>query len=199
MDRLVARRWLRFAPLGLLALGAALALHGPAHDAAGSAAWDAPAPPLHLADDRGGVFDLASRRGGVTLVYFGYTACPDVCPTTLGDLERVWPYLGDDAASVRVVFVTLDPARDTPAALHDYLANFAPAPLGLTGAPDAIAAAARAWGITWYPAEDGRFIDHTSVVAVVGPDGRLRLRYGFSQLGDPQAIARDLRRVLHDG
>ena len=59
-----------------------------------------------------------------------------------------------------------------------------------------IAAAAQDWGIVWRKAEGGRFIDHTSVVTVVGPDGRERLRYGFSQLGDPQAIARDLRRIL---
>ncbi len=197
MDRLVSRRWIRFALMSVPALVAVLTLGGRAFDATGSLASGGPAPPLHLTDDRGGVFDLASRRGKVTLVYFGYTACPDVCPTTLGDLQRVWPLLGTDRERITEVFITLDPARDTPAVLQDYLANFTPAPLGLTGPPDLIAAAARAWGVTWRKAEGGRFIDHTSVVTVVGPDGRERLRYGFLQLGDPNAIAGDLRRVLH--
>jgi protein SCO1/2 len=111
--------------------------------------------------------------------------------------------LGGDAGRVQSVFVTLDARRDTASALHEYLANFttdgAPTPIGLTGSPAAIAAAARHWGVTWRPAEAGAFIDHTSVVAAVAPDGRLRLRYSFSQIGDAGAVARDLVRLLHDG
>lgn len=197
MDRLVARRWPRLALLAVLAVAGWRVARGPDHGTAGSS-LTGPAPTLRLPDDQGGRFDLASRRGEVTLVYFGYTSCPDVCPTTLGELAEVWRHLGPDRDRFRTVFVTLDPVRDTPAVLRGYLANFPPAPLGLTGPPAAIAEAARAWGITWRPSEGGRFIDHSSVVAVVGPDGRLRLRYGYSQMGDPAAIARDLERVLHD-
>jgi protein SCO1/2 len=71
-------------------------------------------------------------------------------------------------------------------------------PVGLTGSPEAVAAAARAWGVTWRPSEGGAYIDHTSVVAVVGPDGRERLRYGFSQLENPKAVASDLKYILHE-
>ena len=157
------------------------------------------APSLVLPNDQGGTFDLAAHRGGIVLVYFGYTHCPDVCPATLNLLDAVSKRLGGDRRRVEQVFVTLDPRRDTPEMLRAYLSNFDPVPVGLTGSPEAVAAAARAWGVTWRPAECGAFIDHTSLVAVVGPDGRERLRYGFSQLGDPAAVARDLRHILHEG
>jgi protein SCO1 len=153
---------------------------------------------LVLPNDRGGTFDLAAHRGEIVLVYFGYTHCPDVCPETLNRLDAVWEHLGPDRHRVEEVFVTLDPRRDTPELLRAYLSYFDPAPIGLTGSPEAVAAAARAWGVTWRPAKGGAFIDHTSLVAVIGPDGRERLRYGFSQLGDPAAVARDLRHILHE-
>jgi protein SCO1/2 len=155
-------------------------------------------PSLVLPDDRGGTFDLATHRGEIVLVYFGYTHCPDVCPATLNLLDAVSESLGADKRRVKQVFVTLDPRRDTPDLLRAYLSNFDPVPVGLTGSPEAVAAAARAWGVTWRPSEGGAYIDHTSVVAVVGPDGRERLRYGFSQLEDPKAVARDLKHILHE-
>jgi len=155
-------------------------------------------PSLVLPNDRGGTFDLAAHRGEIVLVYFGYTHCPDVCPETLNRLDAVSEHLGPDRHRVEQVFVTLDPRRDTPELLRAYLSYFDPAPVGLSGSPEAVAAAARAWGVTWRSVKGGAFIDHTSLVAVIGPDGRERLRYGFSQLGDPAAVARDLRHILHE-
>jgi protein SCO1 len=193
---------------GVLASAAGIALWGfgrSAHTYAytGTPTALRPAPPLALADDAGGLFDLSQHRGEVVLVYFGYTHCPDVCPTTLIRMAAALTRLGGDAQRVQSVFVTLDPRRDTTSALREYLANFttngAPAPIGLTGSPAAIAAAARDWGVTWRPAEGGAFIDHTSVIAAVAPDGQLRLRYSFSQIGDAGAVARDLAHLLHDG
>jgi protein SCO1/2 len=146
----------------------------------------------------GGTFDLAAHRGGIVLVYFGYTHCPDVCPATLNRLDAVLELLGADQHRVEQVFVTLDPRRDTPELLRAYLSNFEPVPVGLTGSPEAVAATARGWGVTWRPAKGGAYIDHTSLVVVVGPDGRERLRYGFSQLGNPAAVARDLSHILHE-
>jgi protein SCO1/2 len=156
------------------------------------------APSLVLPDDRGGTFDLAAHRGKIVLVYFGYTHCPDVCPATLNLLDAASELLGADRRRVEQVFVTLDPRRDTPELLRAYLSHFDPASTGLTGSPEAVAAAARAWGVTWRPAAGGAYIDHTSIVAVVGPDGRERLRYGFSQLSNPGAVARDIRHILHE-
>ena len=122
-----------------------------------------------LPNDRGGTFDLAAHRGEIVLVYFGYTHCPDVCPETLNRLDAVWEHLGPDRHRVEEVFVTLDPRRDTPELLRAYLSYFDPAPVGLTGSPEAVAAAARAWGVTWRPVKGGAFIDHTSLVAVSVP------------------------------
>ncbi|WP_242539993.1 SCO family protein [Trinickia mobilis] len=155
------------------------------------------APELALPDDDGRAFTLPSLRGRAVLVYFGYTHCPDVCPTTLAALHPIFDQLGAQAAHVQVLFVTLDPQRDTPALLQAYLAAFTPTPLGLTGTPKQVAEAARAWGIHWRSAETGRFIDHTSVVTLVDPEGRIRVRYGYAQLADPRAMAHDILRVLH--
>ena len=90
------------------------------------------APLLVLPNDRGGTFDLAAHRGGIVLVYFGYTHCPDVCPATLNRLDAVSELLGEDRRRVEQVFVTLDPRRDTPELLRAYLSNFDPVPIGLT-------------------------------------------------------------------
>lgn len=195
------RTLLRIALPGGIAAGLGWAARsGSGFTYAGSPVDPGPAPPLVLADDRGSRFDLAAERGRVVLVYFGYTACPDVCPTTLGILAQVLDRLGPQREQVRTVFVTLDPARDTAPVLRDYLANFADAggrsPIGLTDEAGRIAAAAQAWRITWKPAVGGAFIDHSSVVAAVAPNGQLRLRYGFSQLGDPGPVARDVLHLL---
>lgn len=195
---------LRIARATLLAatLGVGLwayARPGHRYSYAGTPVASGRAPQLVLPDDHGGMFDLAAHRGEVVLVYFGYTHCPDVCPATLGALQAALARLGPDHRQVRQVFVTLDPRRDTPRVLRDYLANFEPAPTGLTGTPTAVASAARAWGVTWRPAEGGAYFDHTSAVVLIGPDGRQRLRYGFSQIGDASAMARDIEHVLHAG
>jgi protein SCO1/2 len=158
---------------------------------------DAPTPPLVLFDDRGEKFDLTWHRGRVVLVYFGYTHCPDICPSTLTLLQAVFHELGTDADRVEWVFVTLDPSRDTADVLREFLSQFNPVPVGLTGTTADITATASAWGVTVRPAVEGPYFDHTSLVAAVGPDGRERLRYGFGQLGDAAAMARDLKQILH--
>ena len=167
----------------------------------GSPVSDRPAPALVMPDDNGGIFDLAQQHGGLVLIYFGYRNCPDVCPTTLADLRAVMDALGSDAAMVSVVFVTLDPHHDTPAAVRDYLSSFTPIDgrsfIGLVGGTDDTAAAAARWGVTWRSTDDGRFIDHTSVVTVIDLSGHRRLRFGAGQTGDPKAVARDLRALLH--
>ena len=155
-----------------------------------------PAPALPLIDDRGAPFDLARLRGKAVLVYFGYTHCPDVCPTTLARLAPVFQALGVDRSRTVVLFVTLDPARDDPAALHAYLAAFDPVPVGLTGSASLLNETARRWSVAWRPAQVGAYVDHASVVTLVDPQGRLRVRYGLSQLADPAAMAHDIEHVL---
>ena len=198
----VGRRWmLRSAPLIALAAALPWALRGSALATAGSPVPGHPRLPLALPGMDGRPFDIGAERGRVVLVYFGYTHCPDVCPSTLADLRDAVGRLGPDAGRVRVVFVTLDPRRDTGPLLADYLASFAPeagAPfVGLVADGAALAAAAQVWGVTWRSAEGGAYLDHSSVVTAVGPDGRARLRYGFSQSADPAALARDVEGLIH--
>src|SRR5258708_26585002 len=124
-------------------------------------------PSLVLPDDRGGTFGLAAHRGEIVLIYFGYTHCPDVCPATLNLLDAVSESLGADRRRVEQVFVTLDPRRDTPDLLRAYLSNFDPVPVGLTGPPEPVAAAAPTRGVTWRLSHGRPYIHSTSFVAVV--------------------------------
>ncbi len=132
-------------------------------------------PPLALTDQDGQPFDLASLRGTPVFVYFGYTHCPDVCPTTLVDLRTA---IQQAALPAKVVFVTVDPARDTVSAMKTYLDAYKAGFIGLTGTPDQIATAAAAWGVQYHaePADStGNYaMSHTSEVYLVDASGMLR-------------------------
>lgn len=150
-------------------------------------------------DTQGGRFSWRQQRGDVALVFFGYTHCPDVCPLTLAALAQSLQRLGTLRKRVRVVFVTLDPQRDTLPVLRAYIDSFLPDAIGLRGSPAAVAAAARQWGVSWRRVDTGAgqyWIDHTAAVTLVGPDGRMLLRYGYGQLTNPDWLADDLRRIL---
>ena len=159
-----------------------------------------PVPPLRLADSSGARFDIGAQRGKVVLVFFGYTHCPDVCPTTLLDWRKAALALGDDARNVRFVFVSLDPERDTPALTQRYAARFGPGLVGLTGSRDEIDALMRDWKIAAYrdgvPGDTASAytVTHPSQVFVIDGDGRLRLmhRAGLT----PVQIASDVRALL---
>jgi protein SCO1/2 len=152
-----------------------------------------PAPELRLTGPSREPFDLASP-GGPAVVFFGYTHCPDVCP--LAHLRSARVALGDGVAPVQVVFVTVDPARDTPERLASYLESFQPGFSGLTGTEEAVAAALAAWGIyRGYPAgETDYVVDHTARSFVV--DERGLVRATFPPDADVDAIAATLRSVF---
>jgi protein SCO1/2 len=134
-----------------------------------------PAPELKLTDQTGQPFDLASLHGTPVFVYFGYTHCPDICPTTLVDLRTAIKAANLPA---KVVFVTVDPARDTPAAMQMYLDAYKAGFIGLTGTDAQIAAAAAAWGVSYRaePADSaGNYaMSHTTDVYLVDGQGMLR-------------------------
>ncbi len=158
-----------------------------------------PAPGLSLQDTQGQRFHWANMRGKAVLVFFGYTHCPDVCPLTLAALAQTLQQLGTERRRVGLIFVTLDPQRDTPEVLRKYLDAFDPQAIGLRGSLQAVALAARDWGITWRRVQrpDGQtWIDHTAAVTLVGPHGNLRARYGYAQLANPATLAADLRALL---
>jgi len=132
-----------------------------------------PAPPLRLMDQRGLPFSLASLRGTPVVVFFGYSHCPDECPLALAHLARA--VRATPALGVRVVLVTVDPARDTPAVLAAYARRFDPAFVALTGSRAQIAAAARGYHvyIAPHPGAPGT-IEHGAPLVLIGRDGTIR-------------------------
>lgn len=141
---------------------------------------------------------LADFKGKVSIVFFGYTQCPDVCPTTLGELAQIKKSLGADGERLQVVFVTVDPERDTPEVLKAYMANFDPSFVALRGSADETKAAAREFKV-FYAKVPGRkegsyTMDHTAGSYVIDSHGRLRLfeRYG----APPEVLTADLKKLL---
>lgn len=157
-------------------------------------------PPLRftLTNDDGQRVTAGDYRGQVTLLYFGYTHCPDVCPTTLAKLAQSVRALGDRAGGVRVLFVSVDPRRDTVAVLHRYVHAFGPRVTGLRGDQHVLRALARRYRVTYGygpPDAQGSYeVSHSSAVFVFDRGGRIRLL--AQQDDDVRAITHDLRRLL---
>ena len=154
---------------------------------------------LPLTDQNGRPRSLKDFAGKVVVVFFGYTQCPDVCPTTLGELAEVKRALGADGDRVQGVFVTVDPGRDTPEVLKAYMANFDAGFVALyADSPAKLAKLARDFKVFYQKVEGkepGRYtVDHTADSYIYDPQGRLRL---FSRYGTPvQDVADDVRRLI---
>lgn len=134
--------------------------------------------PFSLVDQEGGPVDESLLRDKWTLVFFGFTYCPDYCPTTLATLDAVQQRLGDKARDLQIVFISVDPARDTPQALKDYLSSdgFPDGVIGLTGTDEQVAAAARVYRAYYEKSGEGEAytMNHSLTVYLMGPDGRFR-------------------------
>ena len=182
-----------FAALGLIVAGAIVLLVR-LFVPAGAAA-----PDFTLTDQDGRPYTLSAHRGHAVALFFGYAHCTDICPTTLADLARAKRSLGAAGASVDVVFVTVDAARDTPAALKRYVRAFDPAFVGLTGSAAQLDPVYRAYHV--YHEIDassrtatGYDIIHSTTVQFIAPDGRLR---GVGDWTDtPATLARTARNAL---
>jgi protein SCO1/2 len=152
---------------------------------------------LNLTDHNGKPRTLADFRGKVVTVFFGFTHCPDACPTTLVEMAQVAKELGADADKLQVLFVTVDPERDTQKVLAQYVPSFHPGFLGLYGDAEATARAAKEFKVYFnkQPAKDGNYsVDHSAGTFVLDREGRLRL---FAQYGQgAQAILHDVRLLL---
>jgi protein SCO1/2 len=151
-----------------------------------------------LTDVGGARRTLADYRGKVVVLFFGYTHCPDVCPTTMAQLAQARKLLGTDAGRVQVLFVTLDPERDTPQLLGRYVPAFDPSFIGLTGTSAQIEAAAREFKV-FFQKVDGRTpesytLDHTSGSFVFDTQGHVRLY--VRDASSPEQTASDLKRLL---
>jgi protein SCO1/2 len=153
--------------------------------------------PFRLVDQAGRAVTEKDFRGHPFLVFFGYTHCPDVCPTTLFDVSEVLGKLGPDAGRVAALFVTVDPERDTQEVLKDYLSSFDPRLTGLTGDPAAIAAIAKEYRVYLrkVPGENGGYtMDHTALVYLMDKDGKFVAPFNLKR--KPEDAAADLRRYL---
>jgi protein SCO1 len=153
--------------------------------------------PFELTDQNGRAVTEADFKGHPTLVFFGFTHCPDVCPTTMFDLSEVMRALGADADRTQGVFVTIDPERDTQAVLKDYLQSFDPHLSALTGNADAIDKMAREYRVYYkkVPLDDGSYtMDHTTIVYLMDKSGRFVRPFSLKRT--PQAAAADLRAYL---
>jgi protein SCO1/2 len=153
--------------------------------------------PFHLEDQNGKVVSDADMKGKPFLVFFGFTHCPDICPTTLFDISQVMKALGPDADRTGALFITVDPERDTAAVLKDYLSSFDPHLRGLTGDRPSIDAAMKAYRVyaKKIPLENGDYtMDHSAVVYLMDKDGNFVAPFSVSRT--PEAEAADLRRYL---
>jgi protein SCO1/2 len=163
--------------------------------------YDPPEPitDFSLARADGGTLDFAETRGTVVLVYFGYTNCPDICPSSLYDLRRTIDELGDRADEVTVLFVTIDPDNDTPEKMADYLRYFNPTFIGLTGSHDELQQVYDAFQIQILePSEtiSGYGLGHSGAIYLLDRKGNLRLRLHYGT--PPKDIARDIRFYLRE-
>lgn len=190
--RIVLALFLLAATLGLGGAGYLLAgrpptFHGTTYDEV------TPAPPFALVDHTGRRVTLDDYRGKVVLLFFGFTHCPDVCPLTLSKLARVTDGLGRRADDVQVLLATVDPARDTPAVLAEYVKRFTPRAAGLTGDSASLARAYKGYGV--YSMQGGHHgMTHSSVV--YGIDRRGRLVVVIPPEAGDEAVRDDVRALL---
>ncbi|MDH3540067.1 MAG: SCO family protein [Acidimicrobiia bacterium] len=157
-----------------------------------------PAPGVELLTSTGERASLSDFEDQVLVLYFGYTFCPDECPTTLSGLKRAVDKLGGGAGDVQVIMVSVDPERDSPEVLGEYLGYFDPSFIGMTGTPEEIAAVAAAYGV-FHQAEEGTvdtgyLVSHTARLMVIDRDGYLKLIMPAD--ATPDQIAADLDYLL---
>ncbi|MDP6814974.1 MAG: SCO family protein [Alphaproteobacteria bacterium] len=172
---------------------------------AGDAAWLAGegdfGGPFDMVDHRGRAVSDADFHGKFMLVYFGYTFCPDTCPVGLMNMTLALDLLPGNGAQVTPVFITIDPARDTPAVLADYVPAFHPNLVGLTGTAAQVAAVAKAFRVYYTKLKvaegedpDDYFMGHTNTTYLLGPDGKALTT--FSGASEPETIAAGIRKFL---
>jgi protein SCO1/2 len=188
-----------FAGLLVVAAGVllALAMRETPRGAAGTALASAIGGPFHLIDQNGKPVSDADLKGKWQLVFFGYTHCPDTCPTALNEIALALDQLGVKRGEVEIVFITVDPERDTPDVLKSYVQSFDAPIIALTGSPDAVAQAAKAYRVFYakHPRGDGDYdMDHSAVIYVMNPEGRFTATFTPDSSAD--AIVQRLQKLL---
>jgi protein SCO1/2 len=154
-----------------------------------------------LTDHNGQPFELSSLRGKAVLIFFGYTSCPDVCPTTLSKLSEVYQHLGSDSKRVKTLYITVDPGRDTPAVMKDDLSNFEVDALGLTGTKAEIDKVVAMYGARYeiipLPNSAAKYsVAHTATLYALDTAGRTRLEFPYD--AKVEEIVAGLKAILTD-
>jgi len=153
--------------------------------------------PFRLTDQNGNTITDKDLKGRPFLVFFGFTHCPEICPTALFDISEILSRLGPDAEKMNALFVTVDPERDTPAALKDYLSSFNPRLIGVGGDTQALADVAKAYRVYYkkVPLKDGDYtMDHTAIVYLMDKNGQFVAPFSLKR--KPEDAAADLRRYF---
>jgi protein SCO1/2 len=174
-----------------------LAMRESPKGAAGTLLASAIGGPFQLVDQNGKPFGDSDLRGKWHLVFFGYTNCPDTCPTTLNELSLALDRLGSERDAVGIVLISVDPERDTPEVLKSYVESFDAPITALTGTADEVAQAAKAYRVYYakHPRADGGYdMDHSAVIYVMDPEGRLTATFTPDTPAD--AIAQRLQKLL---
>ena len=153
--------------------------------------------PFQLTDQAGQTVTDANLKGRPTVIFFGFTHCPDICPTALFEMSEVLRVMGKDADQVNAWFVSVDPERDTPAAMKDYLSSFDPRLKGLTGSPEAVAKVISGYRVyaKKVPLKGGDYtMDHTALIYLMDRDGKFVAPFNLKRT--PEEAAADLKRHL---
>ncbi len=161
-----------------------------------------PAPPISLTKGDGSPFDLASLRGNVVALFFGFTSCPDICPTELADLKAIRTRLGPDGEKLKVVFISVDPERDTPERTGNYAAAFDPGFIGLSGTPAQLEPIYKAYGVSAIKRDLpgsalGYTMDHSAYTYIIDSAGNWRLVFSMSSSLDDRVS--DIRYLIQTG
>lgn len=153
---------------------------------------------FEMTDDSGASFGLARLQGHWSLVFAGFTSCPDVCPTTLGLLAQLRTAMADQGAAPEIVFLSVDPERDTPARLHGYVTHFGAGITGLSGAPDQLEALASQLGLAYMkvpgPTPEDYTLDHSAALVLIDPQARIAAYFQPPYKVD--TLVSDLHRLL---
>ncbi len=173
---------------------------GPGMARTGATFEEAPGGPFALTDHHGTPVTEQDYRGKFVLISFGYTFCPDVCPTTLFNVSQTLDLLGEDAGRVQSLFVTVDPERDTVEVLAEYVANFHPGIVGLTGTMEQVRAVAEAYGVRYEKvaspeAGDDYLMNHSAAIDLMGPDGDYLA--SFPYIVPAKQLAAVIRNYIH--
>ena len=190
-----------FLLIGVVAVGVFLFSKPPSFRGTMYAEPYPPAPEIELTRDNGASFKLCGMRGNIVLLFFGYTSCPDVCPTTMAELKQALEALHqNDAKQVKVLFVTVDPERDTPERVQEYVDHFNSDFIGLSGTESELADVWKDYGVFRENVEGtsaaGYLVNHTARVTLIDRNGNLRLSYAFDTPVD--SIVQDLKLVLKE-